>query len=88
MSIELTVQLIAYAVLVTAVIVTMRADAKRNREVVLEMKKYLDSHAANMLRLDEKVQHHSHENAKGHAEILTELGRLGGKIDNGGKGGR
>ena len=85
----IVIQLIAYAVLVTAVIVNTRGEAKRNAEVIAGLQQWLIDHAASekadLNALDTKFTTHARENVKAHSEIVKELGRLGGKIDNGGR---
>ncbi len=81
------IQIVAYAVLTTAVVVSTRLEGKANRDSLAQLSQWMTDHEkrelADIDKLRASVDQAIKNNSDAHATIAQELGRLAGKIDNG-----
>lgn len=88
---ETWIQILAYAVFVTGLIVTMKAENKRNREcsesnqkAITDLAGWLERHEnrenVRIGSLHERISKITEKNTESNAEIIRAIGRLEGKI--------
>jgi hypothetical protein len=85
--IALGLQVVVYAITVTWLIASLKAESQRNREMIDTLKTCMDTYAAeereDIQATGRRIDQNAKENSDAHGELMRELGRLGGKIDNG-----